>query len=61
LVGSALCKNNNSTLPNFSSPEHEVLMASFCDRLMSVVRRPSVRRQLFLQTTSSPELLGQSC
>ena len=25
----------------FSSPEHEVLMVSFCDRSMSVVRRPS--------------------
>ena len=30
----------------FSSPEHEVLMVSFCDRSMSVVRRASsvVRR-----------------
>ena len=25
----------------FSSPEHEVLMVSFCDRSMSVVRRAS--------------------
>ena len=30
----------------FSSPEHEVLMVSYCDRAVSVVRRPScvVRR-----------------
>ena len=34
----------------FSSPEHEVLMVSFCDRSMSVVGRPScvVRRPQFL-------------
>ena len=25
----------------FSSPEHEVLMVSYCDQSMSVVRRPS--------------------
>ena len=25
----------------FSSPEHEVLMVSYCDRAVSVVRRPS--------------------
>ena len=25
----------------FSSPEHEVLMVSYCDQLMSVVRRVS--------------------
>ena len=25
----------------FSSPEHEVLMLSYCDQSMSVVRRPS--------------------
>ena len=27
--------------PIFSSPEHEVLMVSYCDQSMSVVRRPS--------------------
>ena len=26
----------------FSSPEHEVLMVSYCDRSLSVVRRPCV-------------------
>ena len=33
----------------FSSPEHEVLMVSYCDQSMSVVRRPSsvIRRQQF--------------
>ena len=32
----------------FSSPEHEVLMVSYCDQSLSVVRRPSsVRCQLF--------------
>ena len=25
----------------FSSPEHEVLMVSYCDRAVSVVRRPA--------------------
>ena len=37
---------NNSDACIFSSPEHFVLKVSFCDRLMSVVRRPSsvVRR-----------------
>ena len=25
----------------FSSPEHKVLMVSYCDRALSVVRRPS--------------------
>ena len=34
----------------FSSPEHEVLMVSYCDQSMSVVRRASsvVRRQQLL-------------
>ena len=34
----------------FSSPEHEVLMVSYCGQSMSVVRRPSsvVRRQQLL-------------
>ena len=27
--------------PLVSSPEHEVLMVSYCDQSMSVVRRPS--------------------
>ena len=27
----------------FSFPEHEVLKMSYCDRYLSVVRRPSVR------------------
>ena len=32
----------------FSSPEHEVLMVSYCDQSLSVVRPPSsVRCQLF--------------
>ena len=32
----------------FSSPEHEVLMVSYCDQSLSVVCRPSsVRCQLF--------------
>ena len=37
----------------FSSPEHEVLMVSYCDRAVSGVRRPScvVRRQLFTLCT----------
>ena len=26
----------------FSSPEHEVLMVSYCDQSLSVVRRPCV-------------------
>ena len=28
-------------LPLFSSPEHEVLMVSYCDRAVSIVRHPS--------------------
>ena len=37
----------------FSSPEHEVLMVSYWDSAVSVVRRPScvVRRQLFTLCT----------
>ena len=31
----------SSRLALFSSPDHEVLMVSFCDRPMSVVRRAS--------------------
>ena len=36
-----------------SSPEHEVLMVSYCDRAVSGVRRPScvVRRPLFTLCT----------
>ena len=39
----------------FSSPEHEVLMVSYCDQSMSVVRRPScvVRRQQFVLKANS--------
>ena len=39
--------------PVFSSPEYEVLMVSYCDRAVSVVRRAScvVRRQLFTLCT----------
>ena len=29
------------TVAIFSSPEHEVLMVSYCDQSMSIVRRPS--------------------
>ena len=37
----------------FSSPEHKVLMVSYCDRAVSVVRRALsvVRRQLFTLCT----------
>jgi len=38
----------------FSSPEHKVLMVSYCDRPSSVVRRPScVVRKLFYLNISS--------
>ena len=39
----------------FSSHEHEVLMVSYCDQSMSVVRRPScvVRRQQFVLKANS--------
>ena len=39
----------------FSSPEHEVLMVSYCDQSMSVVRRAScvVRRQQFVLKANS--------
>ena len=43
-------KNNlNFAIKVFSSPEHEVLMVSYCDQSMSVVRHASsvVRRQQF--------------
>ena len=33
--------NINNVLFFFSSPEHEVLMVSYCDRAVSGVRRPS--------------------
>ena len=38
-----------------SSPEHEVLMVSYCDQSMSVVRRAScvVRRQQFVLKANS--------
>ena len=39
----------------FSSPEHEVLMVSYCDQSLSVVRRAScvVRRQQFVLKANS--------
>ena len=39
-------QTQNNCVCLFSSPEHEVLMVSYCDQSMSVVRRPSsvVRR-----------------
>ena len=39
----------------FSSSEHEVLMVSYCDQSMSVVRRAScvVRRQQFVLKANS--------
>ena len=44
----------------FSSPEHEVLMVSYCDQSMSVVRRAScvVRRQQFVLKANSSWTLG---
>ena len=40
----------------FSSPEHKVLMVSYCDRPLSVVRRPScVMRKLFYLNIFSSE------
>ena len=42
-----------SKCPTFSSPEHEVLMVSYCDQSMSVVRR----QQFVLKTP--PEPFGQ--
>ena len=41
--------------PFFSSPELEVLMVSYCDQSMSVVRRAScvVRRQQFVLKANS--------
>ena len=40
---------------DFSSPEHEVLMVSYCDQSLSVVRRAScvVRRQQFVFKANS--------
>jgi len=39
----------------FSSPEHKVLMVSYCDRALSVVRRASsvVRKLFYLNIFSS--------
>ena len=41
--------------PCFSSPEHEVLMVSYCDQSLSLVRRASsvVRRQQFVLKANS--------
>ena len=46
----------NVTVAFFSSPEHEVLMVSYCDQSLSVVRRPCVVNFL-LRTTSPPKRL----
>ena len=40
LIGQKTREKKKSIL--FSSPEHEVLMVSYCDRAASVVRRPSL-------------------
>jgi hypothetical protein len=49
----------------FSSPEHEVLMASFCDRLMSVVRPCVVnfffKRLLLLNSWANLAETWQEC
>ena len=45
-----------SILSLVSSLEHEVLMVSYCDQSLSVVRRPCVVNFL-LQTTSPPKRL----
>ena len=49
--------NNHHTL--FSSPEHKVLRVSYCDRPLSVVRRPSsvVRKLFYLNIFSSETTL----
>ena len=45
----------SSLVSIFSSPEHEVLMVSYCDQSLSVVRRASsvVRRQQFVLKANS--------
>ena len=57
--GSSGCLKNNLIM-FISSPEHEVLMVSYCDQSMSVVRRPScvVRRQQFVLKANSSYTLG---
>ena len=45
--------------PLVSSPEHEVLMVSYCDQSMSVVRRASCVVINLFQKVSPPEPLGQ--
>ena len=40
----------------FSSPEHKVLMVSYCDQSLSVICRPCIVNSL-LQTTSPPKWL----
>ena len=42
----------------FSSPENEVLMVSYCDQSLSIVRRPCVVNFL-LQTTSPKKQLDR--
>ena len=46
--------------PVLSSPEHEALNVSYCDRSMSVVRRPSfvMRRQQFASKDYSSHAPG---
>ena len=41
IAASHMLINSYVKLLFFSSPEHEVLMVSYCDQSMSVVRRPS--------------------
>ena len=52
-AASALAKS--LMLKFFSSPEHEVLMVSYCDQSLSVVRRAScvIRRQQFVLKANS--------
>jgi len=45
-------EQQQSTSDVFSSPEHKVLMVSYCDRALSVVRRASCVN--FFTQTSSP-------
>ena len=37
-----MSQKNAEFLDIFSSPEHEVLMVSYCDQSLAVVRRPCV-------------------
>ena len=62
IIGSGLVWASNGDLnisvfffSLFSSPEHEVLMVSFCDRPMSVVRRPQFLHLLLNQWANLDE------